>query len=360
MRWELVNKTYVGFLCCGLFLTVIVSAQSTDTTKTPPFPATAAFSEWSVDSQWYTYVDFTLPDTTSESIPFIGSTLPASYWVAYSPYTDRYIVDNEWFLQPQLTPVENSTIITDDLIRTSPDETLLLFSSPENGQNGNPSGFSYRLFDRSSGEIIDTTISTFSPVNTGPEDRVLWSDNNNAYTLSLTDNFGSALIYYFPDPLDSDLLWIPIQSIEINSTTYALLDTFKHDLYDISSQGTDILLTAEDMASPGFSSYLMTWNPIESEGHVVSGFFAEDVVTAGFSSRSDSELIIVDNRGTIHLYDLESNEQRVITNLPRNLFFAGNPDSPKLSPNGEWLAYFTLQPTTQLNFLNIAELLSTN
>src|SRR5690606_17675595 len=124
---------------------------------------------------------------------------------------------------------EKTVIDTVDIIRSSPDGSRLLFSArsealfeshPESPFTSSNPPLTFHVYDRQTEELIDTEIITNMERSATQSITVTWASNNRAFAVSLTDVYGSSLIFYFPDPSVDDTLWIDVDFLQFDGKTY--------------------------------------------------------------------------------------------------------------------------------------------
>ncbi|MEQ8673454.1 MAG: hypothetical protein RLP44_27030 [Aggregatilineales bacterium] len=328
-----------------------IDAQIIDEIRDTPFSASPNYATWLSNSEWFTYIDPTLEIDGLEGL---------TTWVAYSPSTSRYIVGDQWFPQTALSPEEASLINTTDIVRASPDNSLLVFSSRIN-DDPVPPGFTFQLFRRSDNVLIDTGIQSFGATTTRQPVNVIWSERNNALSLFVTDSFGLVHIYYFPDASSMNPYWIEFDGLICNDTEYAPFESYRHSLFDISEDGGKLLLTVEELSTvyPNLN-YLVIWKPEQPENsHMITTFDGDSVLASAFSPDDSGNVLVVLDDGSINLYDPNTGHVETLATLNLPPMTPDNPGAPQFSPNGEWLAFFSIRDrVAELDFVDISALLS--
>jgi hypothetical protein len=324
-------------------------AQQVDETRIPPFSFLLSdYGEWSSDSQWFTFVNYLdlIPATDDSSL---SATFESSSWIAYNPETHRYISDQTWWLQPSLSPTEQAAFATHDLIRSSPDGELFLFSRlAENGR------FQYHLANRTTQQIINLNIDS-NEFNFHSFYPVRWSDDGNRLALSniVSVITGAPDIWYISVVDRSDL-----QSTEV--TLFELHTPLGHDfrsgeysiarLFDISADGTQVVLSSQDFSDSTLyplPHFVIVWQPDAPENSlIIEDYLPSDIATIAFAPHDETQLLVFLKNGELYLYDLETRSQRQLAAFdpPHFSFF---------SPDSRWLAYTRYE----VDFIEIEPLL---
>lgn len=361
-------KIFMSIICLltALALSISLEAQVTDETSHLPITAHTSYSIWSSDSQVFTFVDLTNDNPSPEpeqglnENSIFGPIFQKPYWEAYFPNTNQYVVDYEWLLQPELTIGEMELINTDDIVRSSPDGSTILYTSPVD-ENNDLAGWTFRIFRRSVGEEFDTEIQTFGSSTARQSVEVIWGDESLA--IFIIDPFGGSNIYYIHNYDSTIPTLYEIDTLDYNNKTYQVLDAFRDRLFDISEDGLTLLVTTLEFP-PQWNDVnelavrIVLWNPISpNESYVFDGIDAENVVTASFAPDNTGNILTVQSDGSINEIEPFSGHVQSITALYEQIYEAGLPTSPRFSPNGEWLAYFQVDPVPMVDILNVLDLI---
>lgn len=347
-------KTLIRYILLALSVCLIAPAnglaQTVDEIRVPPLPLPLDYGEWSSDSQWFTFVNYTdLIPATNIPDSSLSVELESPSWIAYNPETHRYVSDTTWWLQPSLSAAEQAAFATHDLIRSSPDGELLLFSKlDENGR------FQYHLANRTTQEIISLNIDS-NEFNFHSFYPIRWSEDGNQLALStIVSEYSGAPAIWYIDIFDRNNL----QNTEVIlfedrlpvGHDFMTIDSFIDRLFDISADGTQVVLSTKDLSDLTLDQlphFVIVWQPDAPEDSlIIEDYAPSDIASIAFVPHDETQLLVLLKSGELYLYDLETRYQQQLAALePSDFTF--------FSPDGRWLAY----ANQQIDFIEIDPLL---
>jgi len=341
MRQLITTVIIMGWL---LMLVSHATLQSNDPLPIPD--ALPAFGIWSGDSQWYGFID--LSNRLEPSQPLgsdgLGDLSPFFQYMAWENFnvlTDEYRVDFAWRGQPALTAAEMDMFATEDVIRTSPEGSLMLYA-----RNRQPNQWTFELANRNTRDRVDTQIIT-GATTLLPTVAVYWSESSDL-VVGYPNAVGVSLIWHIDivNPLNlGETVIQDIRSLRLGDLEYVIDSAFTDILRDIDSTGQLVLLTASEYSlvdpNPQFQNRLIIWDIEHPEqSQAVPDLNGLRVLAAAFAPEpySSSHIVYLVETGDIHLHTLGSHQDQVLTHIDLPEPFLIFP--PQFSPNGQQLAYF--------------------
>ncbi len=333
-RWA--SKLFGLALVFGLIVSNSRHITFAQSITSPIYKVSLGFVDsirWSNDGHSLVFQDLTLGN---------GLETDQESWVEYDVATKQISRSKRWPLQPTLTAtqIQNFEMATDTksgqltFAFISPDSRFMVYgATPPMDWYSSHAGWPIGIADLKTGEHLVTDMPTYRLSGINYYFVVKWSKMSNAFTVTTVTGYTATHIYYFTGFANGVTKTSAKEISEGLSVDGRSIEPY--DVYDISADGTKLLLNARNP---------LLWDMSTGKGKTISG--KNQLFAASFSPGSDKQFLFMDT-ASISSVDADSLTESLNLKATSNFKSLGRIGGAIFSPDTKMSAL--IQIDTKLN-----------